>query len=81
MQVIEIKRINMEFDRVFSDLPDEAMISIYKAKEPYQRLEIAFGLWSFARSLVKDGLRSFHPDWPESLLDAETAKRMLHAAE
>jgi len=79
--VIELKRISMELGGLFSELPDEAMISIYKDKEPYQRLEIAFGLWAFARSLVKDGLRSIHPDWPESLLDAETAKRMLHAAE
>lgn len=71
----------MEMDGLFLDPPDEAMISIYRDKEPYQRLEIAFGLWSFARSLVKDGLRSIHPDWPESLLDAEAAKRMLHAAE
>lgn len=79
--MIELKRISMELGGLFSELPDEAMISIYKDKEPYQRLEIAFGLWAFARSLVKDGLRSIHPDWPESLLDAETAKRMLHAAE
>lgn len=63
------------------ELPDEAMISIYKAKTPQQRLEISFQLWSFARSVVKAGLKSLHPDWPEKTLEEETAKRMLNAAE
>ncbi|MDP2915587.1 MAG: hypothetical protein Q8O91_09070 [Candidatus Aminicenantes bacterium] len=64
-----------------SDLPDETMISIYKEKTPQQRLEISFGLWSFARSLVKAGLETLHPDWPEQAIEEETAKRMLNAAE
>ena len=64
-----------------SDLPDEIMISIYKGKTPEQRLEISFGLWSFARSLLKANLKSIHPDWPEQAVEEETAKRMLNAAE
>lgn len=62
------------------DLPDETMISIYKEKTPQQRLEISFGLWSFARSLVKASLKTFHPDWSEQAIEEETAKRMLNAA-
>jgi hypothetical protein len=64
-----------------ADLPDESMISIYKGKTPQQRLEISFELWSFARSLVKAGLETIHPDWPDQALEEETAKRMLNAAE
>jgi hypothetical protein len=64
-----------------SEVPDEAMIPIYKSKAPYERLEIAFALWTFARSLVKDGLKSLHPDWSERQIEEETAKRMLNAAE
>ena len=64
-----------------SDLPDETMISIYKEKSPQQRLEISFGLWSFARALLKANLRSIHPDWPEQAVEKEAAKRMLNAAE
>jgi len=64
-----------------SDLPDETMISIYKEKTPQERLEISFGLWSFARSLVKAGLKTLHPDWTEQSIEEETAKRMLNAAE
>jgi len=63
-----------------ADLPDETMISIYKGKAPHERLEISFGLWSFARSLVKAGLKTFHPDWSEQAIEEETAKRMLNAA-
>jgi hypothetical protein len=65
----------------FSDLPDEAMINIYKNKAPYQRLEIAFALWTFARSLVRGGLRAKHPDWSEREIEDETSRRMLHAAQ
>jgi len=64
-----------------ADLPDETMISIYKGKTPQQRLEISFGLWSFARSPVKTGLETIHPDWPDQTLEEEIAKRMLNAAE
>lgn len=66
---------------LISDLPDETMISIYKGKTPQQRLEISFGLWSFARTLVKAGLKTIHPDWSEQAIEVETAKRMLNAAE
>ncbi len=64
-----------------ADLPDDAMISLYKEKTPQQRLEISFGLWAFARSIVKTGLKTRYPDWPEQALEEETAKRMLNAAE
>jgi hypothetical protein len=66
---------------LISDLPDETMISIYKGKTPQQRLAISFGLWSFARSLVKAGLEALHPDWPEQAIEEETEKRMLNAAD
>jgi len=66
---------------LISDLPDETMISIYKEKTQQQRLEISFGLWSFARSLVKTGLETLHPDWPKQAIEKETAKRMLNAAD
>ncbi|MCX6563108.1 MAG: hypothetical protein NTU60_05825 [Candidatus Aminicenantes bacterium] len=66
---------------LISDLPDETMISIYKGKTPQQRLEISFGLWSFARTLVKAGLKTIHPDWSDQAIEEETAKRMLNAAD
>lgn len=71
----------MAQDNGFTDLPDEAMIPYYRSKAPYQRLEIAFALWSFARSLVKGGLKTQHPDWPGRKIEEETSRRMLHAAD
>jgi len=71
----------MAQDIRFTDLPDEAMILVYKSKAPHQRLEIAFSLWTFARSLVKSGLKAQHPDWPEKRIEEETSLRMLHAAD
>jgi hypothetical protein len=65
----------------FTDSPDEAMILVYKSKTPYQRLEIAFALWAFARSLIKSGLRTRHQEWSERELEEETARGMLHPAD
>ena len=71
----------MANDVELNDFPDEAMILVYKSKPPHQRLEIAFALWTFARSLTKSGLKMRHPDWPEKRIEEETANRMLHAPE
>jgi len=67
-------------DIQFTDLPDEAMVLIYKSKAPHQRLEIAFSLWTFARSLVKCGVRMNHPDWSEREIEEATSRRMLEAS-
>ena len=71
----------MAQDTAFTDLPDEAMILVYRSKTPHQRLEIAFSLWTFARTLVKSGLKTQHPDWPETKIEEEASLRMLHAAD
>jgi hypothetical protein len=63
------------------DLPDEAMVPVYKEMTPYQRLEISFALWSFARSIVKAGLAALHPDWSDQAIEDAAAKRMLNGAE
>ena len=68
----------MKLDRL--DIPDDAMIEVLKQKHPYERLQIAFGLWRSARSQLRYQLRSLHPDWDWDRIDSETAKRMSHGA-
>jgi hypothetical protein len=57
---------------------DEAMAEIYKNKTPAQRLQIAFGLWQLAKTLLFNLLRSSHPEWDERRLQREVTKRISH---
>lgn len=57
---------------------DKAMAEIYRKKTPAQRLQIAFGLWRSARTLLFNLLRSLHPEWDEKRLQREVARRISH---
>lgn len=57
---------------------DETMAEIYRKKTPAQRLQIAFGLWRSARTLMFHLLRSSHPEWDEKRLQREVARRISH---
>ncbi len=59
---------------------DDAMVAIYRNKSPLERLRIAFGLWSLAKSILVNTLRSLHPDWNEKKIQKEAAKRISHGA-
>ena len=59
---------------------DDTMADIYRNKSPLERLRIAFGLWSLAKSVLVNGLRSLHPDWNERKIQEEAAKRISHGA-
>jgi len=45
------------------EAPDDAMCEILRGKTEAQRLAIAFGMWTFAREMIRANLRQEHPDW------------------
>ena len=63
-----------------SDVIDDIMIDIYKQKAPFERLQIAFGLWNSARIQLFHNLRSLWPDWDEEKIHQEVARRISHGA-
>lgn len=65
--------------RNFENIDDE-IVAIYKNKSPFERLRIAFGLWSLAKSVLVNSLRSLHPDWEEKRIQEEAARRISHGA-
>ena len=70
----------MKPDRRNMESLDDMMAAIYKGKSPFERLRIAFGLWSLAKSILVNSLRSLHPDWKEKRIQEEAARRMSHGA-
>jgi len=55
---------------------DDVMAAVYRKKTPFERLRIAFGLWSSARIMLVHILRGRHPDWDEAMIQKEAARRM-----
>ncbi len=68
----------MKIDRI--EILDDDMVDVLKKKLPYERLQIAFGLWRSTRFQLQYQLHSLHPDWDEDRLNREIAKRMSHGA-
>jgi hypothetical protein len=62
------------------EVVDDRVAEILREKTPAQRLAIADGLWRFAREMIHDILTQEHPDWDESMIRREVARRMSHGA-
>jgi hypothetical protein len=62
------------------EVMDDAMAAVLRAKTPEEKLAMADGIWRLARDLVRDKLRLDHPEWDESQIAGETARRMAHGA-
>ena len=62
------------------EMVDDAMAAILRQKTPAQRLAIAFGMWDFAKQMIRSVLRAEHPDWTPEQIKRETARRMSHGA-
>lgn len=66
----------MKIDERNIEVIDDDMAKVLRDKTPQQRLAIAFGLWTSAKRQLTNYLRSEHPDWSESMIQKEVAKRL-----
>lgn len=62
------------------DIVDDAMAGVLREKTERERLEIAFGMWRFARNMMEKALRAEYPDWSNEQIQRQVAKRMSHGA-
>jgi hypothetical protein len=62
------------------EVVDDEMTAIYRQKSPFERLQIAFGLWRSTRMQLMNCLRFLHPDWSERQLEQEVVRRISHGA-
>ena len=70
----------MRLDDGQIEVLDDAMADILREKTGAERLAIAFGMWSSARSMLMVNLAREHPDWSAEEVQRETARRMSHGA-
>lgn len=60
------------------EVVDWEMAAVLRAKTPAERLEIAWGLWEFARNTLRRRIAAEHPDWTKVQVHRAAAQRMLH---
>ena len=67
-------------DPRFLDRMDPAMVPVYRAKSPEERLRIADGIWNSARTMLTNLIAAEHPDWTPEAVRRAVASRMSHGA-
>jgi len=59
---------------------DSRMADVLRQKTEAERLRIASKMWVSARTMLTHLLRSEHPDWDETQVQREVARRLSHGA-
>lgn len=62
------------------EIIDDQMAEILRGKTCLERLAMAESMWRMARQLIASKLKLDHPDWSESQITSEVARRVLHGA-
>ena len=69
-----------KFQHDASDRCDYALIPILRSQTPAQKLAVLASLWRSACAFVTAGVRTQHPDWSDSAVAKEVARRISHGA-
>jgi len=64
--------------RIHIDVVDRDYAAVLAAKSPAERLGMVAEAYRTARMLAESGVRHLHPDWTESEIRSEVARRMMH---
>ena len=62
------------------EVVDDDMAGVLRQKTGAERLRIASGMYASARGMLREHLKSLHPDWPLPRVNSEVARRLSHGA-
>jgi hypothetical protein len=57
---------------------DHETAAMLRQKTEAERLQIAWGMWRFARDMLRNLVRGEHPEWSEKDVQQEVARRLAH---
>ena len=55
---------------------DKAMVEVLRRKTPTERVQMAMAASRTVRLIVEGSVRTRHPDWPDTRVQAQVARRM-----
>lgn len=64
-------------DRIRIETIDREMVAVLTEKTETERLQIGWGMWRSARRMMLRVVAAEHPEWTESEVQGEVARRML----
>ncbi len=70
----------MHLDKQQIEVVDDEMAQVLRLKTGAERLQIASEMFSSARQMIINMLRSQHPDGDEQKINAQAARRLSHGA-
>jgi hypothetical protein len=59
------------------EVMDDAMVQILRSKTPAERFAIADRLWGKVRDMIRDQLRTEHPEWTEQQVQQGAADKIM----
>ncbi|MSU80192.1 MAG: hypothetical protein EXS16_19130 [Gemmataceae bacterium] len=62
------------------EIVDRQMAAILREKTEAERLQIAWGMWHFAREMIENTLRAERVDWSNAEIQHETARRLSNGS-
>ena len=62
------------------EVVDDAISEILRHKSLAEKLRMVAGGWPLLRAMHASQVRRASPDWPESLVQAETSRRMARGS-
>lgn len=60
------------------EMLDDAMAAVLRQKTEVERLRIAARMWKSARVMLRGVIIAEHPDWNETEVNREIARRISH---
>ena len=70
----------MPLDPKQIEVPDTLMVEVLRRKSPPERLLIGFNIWVSAHNMLLTHIQHTHPNWSQSEVEHEVARRMSHGA-